>query len=97
MSQDTLGELYPLALLPAEEFRLAPWLWAQVVSDFALAHHEHRLPRDHLYRSLAPLYLGRVAAFFNELREEPAAPAAVLLRVAEAFEAQKPSLAARWR
>jgi hypothetical protein len=97
MSQGTLGELYPLALLPAEEFRLAPWLWARVVSDFALAHHERRLPRDHLYRSLAPLYLGRVAAFFNELRQEPGDPGAVLLRVAQAFEAEKPALAARWR
>jgi hypothetical protein len=97
MSQETLGELYPLALLAADEFRLPPWLWARVVSDFALAHHEHRLPRDHLYRSLAPLYLGRVAAFFNELRQEPAAPAAVLGRLADAFEAERPSLAARWR
>ncbi len=97
MSQETLGDLYPLALLAADEFALSPALWARVVSDFALAHHERRLPRDHLYRSLAPLYLGRVAAFFNELRPGVLAPAAALEHVARAFEAERTSLAARWR
>jgi len=98
LDESTLGELYPLALLAADEFELPAPLWARVVSDFAVAHHERRLPRDHLYRSLAPLYLGRVAAFFLELRHAPAgAAAAVLDRVTRAFEEEKPSLAARWR
>jgi hypothetical protein len=98
MSESTLGELYPLALLAPDEFALSPLLWARIVSDFAVAHHERRLPRDHLYRSLAPLYLGRVAAFFLEMRRAPAmAAAGVLDRGSRAFEEEKPYRAARWR
>jgi hypothetical protein len=98
MAESTLGELYPLALLAADEFELPPALWARIVADFAVAHHERRLPRDHLYRSLAPLYLGRVAAFFLELRQVPSRSAGTVLDgVSRAFEAEKPNLAARWR
>jgi hypothetical protein len=97
MADPTLAELYPLALLPADEFDLPPPLWARIVSDFAVAHHERRLPRDHLYRSLAPLYLGRVAALFLELQRAPRAAATVLRRVSQAFEEAKPDLVARWR
>ena len=73
-------------------------LWARVVSDFAVAHHERRLPRDHLLRVLTPLYLGRVAAFV--LETQAGAPSRVtdaLERVGQAFEAEKASLSARWR
>ena len=38
-------------------------LWARVVYDFALGHHYAVVHRDHLLRSLTPLYLGRTAAF----------------------------------
>jgi hypothetical protein len=98
MPEATLARLYPLALLSPEEFSLPPALWARVVSDFAVAHHERRLPRDHLLRSLTPLYLGRVAAFIGEARATP------LRRIPEtfekidrAFEAEKEHLVARWR
>jgi len=98
MPEPTLARLYPLALLAPDEFRLPPPLWARVVSDFAVAYHERRLPRDHLLRALAPLYLGRVAAFIVEAR------ATRLERIPEifekidrAFEAEKEHLVARWR
>ena len=38
-------------------------LWARVVYDFALGHHYGVVHRDHLLRSLVPLYLGRTAAY----------------------------------
>ena len=98
MPESTLARLYPLALMAPDEFRLPPPLWARVVSDFAVAYHERRLPRDHLLRALTPLYLGRVAAFVVEARATP------LDRIPEtfekidrAFEAEKEHLVARWR
>jgi hypothetical protein len=98
MGDETLGQLYPLGLLGADDFRFPAALWARVVSDFAVAHHERRLPRDHLLRVLTPLYLGRVAAFV--LETQAGAPSRVtdaLERVGQAFEAEKASLSARWR
>jgi glucosylglycerate synthase len=96
--ESTLARLYPLALLGADEFRLPPSLWARIVSDFAVAYHERRLPRDHLLRALTPLYLGRVAAFIVQARATP------LERIPEtfetidrAFEDEKQHLVDRWR
>jgi len=98
MPEATLARLYPLTLLEPEEFEFRPSLWARVTLDFAVAHHERRLPRDHLLRALTPLYLGRVAAF---LRTARAASRDGLLRsfdeIGRAFEAEKDDLGARWR
>jgi hypothetical protein len=98
LSDETLGQLYPLGLLEPEDFRFAPRLWARVVGEFAVAHHERRLPRDHLLRALTPLYLGRVAAFVLETRVSfPSGAVDALERVGLAFEAEKATLSARWR
>jgi hypothetical protein len=95
---ETLDELYPLGLLGADEFRFPSSLWARVAADFAVAHHERRVPRDHLLRALTPLYLGRVAAFVLETQGgAPSRVADALERVCLAFEAEKASLSARWR
>jgi hypothetical protein len=95
---ETLAQLYPLGLLAADEFRFPPHLWARVVSDFSVAHHERRLPRDHLLRALTPLYLGRVAGFVLETQGgAPSRAAEALERVCLAFEAEKAALSARWR
>jgi hypothetical protein len=98
LSDETLVQLYPLGLLGPEDFRFPPALWARVIADFAVAHHERRLPRDHLLRSLTPLYLGRIAAYVLETQAARSPRAAeVLERVCLAFEAEKPALSARWR
>jgi hypothetical protein len=98
MPEATLARLYPLALLEADEFEFAPALWARVVVDFAVAHHERRLPRDHLLRALTPLYLGRVAAFLRGAwAASPRALAEVFEQIGRAFETEQEGLAARWR
>ncbi len=98
MPEETLAQLYPLGILAVDEFRLSPSLWARVVSDFALAHHERRLPRDHLLRALTPLYLGRVAAFLREAHAaSPSLFPDLLEDIGRAFEREKEFLRARWR
>jgi hypothetical protein len=73
-------------------------LWARVVYDFALGHHYSVVHRDHLLRSLTPLYLARAAAFVLATRSAGAeASQAHLERVAAAFERQKPYLVEHWR
>lgn len=98
MREETLERLYPLGLLGPDEFRFPPADWARVVCDFAVAHHERRVPRDHLLRALTPLYLGRVAAFLYEARGVMAARLPELLdALGCAFVAERESLIARWR
>jgi hypothetical protein len=87
---DTLADLYPLADLAPEEFRFPPELWARVVLDFLLAWRFRVIHRDHLLRSLVPLYLGRTAALAQEVAGRPVGAVERLLEEqARAFEAAR--------
>jgi hypothetical protein len=94
----TLLELRKLARLPAAQFRMPDDLWASIVYDFVLGHRLRMISRDHLLRSMTPLYLGWIASYANEL--ESAGPPEVesrLERLSAVFEARKPYLLSRWR
>jgi glycosyltransferase involved in cell wall biosynthesis len=96
LAPDTLAEV--LALGGASRLRFPDDLWARVVYDFALGHHYSVVHRDHLLRSLAPLYLGRTAAFVLATQALGAAASqAQLDAVAVAFERQKTYLVEHWR
>jgi len=98
MPESTLARLYPLPLRASDEFQFPPALWARVVSDFAVAYHERRLPREHLLRALTPLYLGRVAAFVVQTRATPLGRIPETFETIDrAFEVEKEHLVARWR
>lgn len=91
-------ELRKLANAAMDQFRLDDELWAQIVYDFAVGYRMRTLPRDHLLRSLTPLYTGWLASIILQVRELPPEVAdARLERLAVAFEAQKPYLMSRWR
>jgi hypothetical protein len=96
LAPDTLSEV--LALADGPRFRFPDDLWARVVYDFALGHHYSVVHRDHLLRSLTPLYLGRTAAFVLATRGvDAAATQAYLEAVGVAFERQKAYLVEHWR
>jgi glucosylglycerate synthase len=98
LPDETLGALFPLEIVPVEEFAFPPRLWARVVCDFAVAHHERRVARDHLLRALTPLYLGRVAAFLREAQMGPLDHVPTLWEeTGRAFEAEADILRNRWR
>ncbi|MBI1734132.1 MAG: glycosyl transferase family 2 [Candidatus Rokubacteria bacterium] len=98
LAPETLGDVLGLDTVAADRFRFPNDLWARVVYDFALGYHYDVVHRDHLLRSLVPLYLGRTAAFVMEAEPRSAEGTEALLeRVAEAFERQKPYLTERWR
>ena len=80
------------------QFRFPDDLWARVVYDFALGYHYDVVHREHLLKSLVPLYLGRTAAFVLTTRDRSVtATEALLDNVGAAFERQKPYLVERWR
>jgi hypothetical protein len=98
LAAETLGDVLTLDVADPTRFRFPDDLWARIVYDFALGHHYSVVHRDHLLRSLVPLYLGRTAAFVVATRERSAvATEAYAEAVGAAFERQKPYLVDRWR
>jgi glucosylglycerate synthase len=98
LAPETLGDVLSLEPEDLGRFRFPDELWARVVYDFALGYHYNVVYRDHLLRSLVPLYLGRTAAFVLATRARPAAAVEdALASVAAAFERQKRYLVDRWR
>jgi hypothetical protein len=56
------------------------------------------LHRDHLLKSLTPLYLGRTASFVNETQQDGSdAVEQAIERLCRRFEHMKPYLQERWR
>jgi hypothetical protein len=97
LAPETLGDVLSLETDDLEHFRFPDDLWARVVYDAALAHHYAVIHREHLLRSLVPLYLGRTSAFVLAVRDRNAtASEAAAEAVARAFERQKPYLVERW-
>jgi glucosylglycerate synthase len=94
----SLLELRKLSRLPPDEFRMPDELWVRIVYDFALGHRLRTISRDHLLRSITPLYLGWIASYALEM--ETAGPVEIdarIERLAKAYEADKPYLVSRWR
>ena len=98
LGRGDLEEVLALAQLPDEAFYFPAALWARLVYDFALACHLRRLPREHVIKSLTPLYLGRTASFVNEVRDlDQEGSERVIEALCQEFEAQKSYLAVNWR
>jgi glucosylglycerate synthase len=96
LAPDTLGDV--LSLDRPGTFTFPDDVWARVVYDFALGHHYSVVHRDHLLRSLVPLYLGRTAAFVLAIEARTAESTnGATEAVGAAFERQKPYLVERWR
>ena len=98
LSPDTLGELLVLENATGRGLQFRDDLWARIVYEFALGHHYSVVHRDHLLRSLVPIYLGRTVAYVEATRTAIArATEDMLEETALAFERQKPYLVEHWR
>jgi hypothetical protein len=94
----TIVDLRALTEGPADRFRFDDRLWADTIYDFALGYALRVMPRDHLLRSLTPLYSGWLASFVLEM--QGAAPEEIdarIDRMCTGFEAEKRHLISRWR
>jgi hypothetical protein len=94
----TIVELRRLTEAEPDRFRFDDRLWASIVYDFALGYGLRVMPRDHLLRSLTPLYAGWLSSFALEMRT--ASLARIDERVEQvclAFETEKRYLISRWR
>jgi hypothetical protein len=62
-----LREVERLAALDDREFRFPIGLWARIIYDYAIAFHMKKLPKEHLLKSLVPLYVAKTASFILEV------------------------------
>jgi hypothetical protein len=94
---DTHAGLRALADRGARPEAYSDELWGRIVAEFAAAHASERLPRDHLFMALVPLYLGRYDAFVAAHRLEP--PQAVREQIdalGDVFERLRPHWIECW-
>jgi len=93
-----LLELRKLSRAPADQFRLPDDLWVRIIYDFAVGYRHRTISRDHLLRSITPIYLGSIASYALEMKT--AGVGEIESRIegqSRAYEANKSYLVSRWR
>lgn len=94
---ETAHRIASIGRLSDRDFHFPPDLWVHLVYDFAVAYQKGAVHRDHLLKSMVPLYLGWVASF---IKENGAASAREVEERVEAlcrvFEEMKPYLTEHW-
>ncbi|MGB9628541.1 MAG: glycosyltransferase [Thermodesulfobacteriota bacterium] len=94
---ETAHWLESIARLSDEAFSFPQDLWVRLIYDFAIAYHRGFLHREHLLKSMIPLYLGRVASFVKENMDSSAGEVEKWIEsLCQAFEQMKPYLIERW-
>ncbi len=98
LTPENLAQLETLAALPPDRFYFPGDLWARIIYDFAVVFNKGASDPYQVVASLYPLYLGRLAAFGQEVAglsfvgyEGTVAAQAV------EFEEGRPYLKARWQ
>lgn len=98
LSPETLGQILALGIQESDEFHFPSDLWVQVVYEFALAYHDQVLHREHLLKSLTPLYLGQIASFVLDTQHGETQQVELAVEsLCRRFETMKPYLRDRWR
>jgi glycosyltransferase involved in cell wall biosynthesis len=94
---ETVLWLESIGRLSNEAFLFPQDLWVRVVYDFAIAYYKGSVHREHLLKSMIPLYLGRVASFVRENQDSSAREVEEKIEhLCEVFEEMKPYLIERW-
>ncbi len=97
LAPETFAGVQELGRRSGDSFRFPAPLWVRTVYDYAAAFHAGVLNREHLLRSLTPLYLGRTASFVLETADADAdAVEEILEELCLEYERSKPYLAERW-
>lgn len=97
LSSETTHGLESMGRLSEEAFSFPQDLWVRIIYDFAVAYHRGSVHREHLLKSMIPLYLGKVASFVKENQESSAREVDEKMEsLCNVFEEMKPYLIERW-
>ncbi len=98
MPEEILACLRNASLQGRDKFHIPDDMWASVVYNFALAMHKKVMNKEHLLKSLTPLYIGRTASFVIEnWKSEADEVEARIENVCLAFESKKSMLVSSWK
>ncbi len=83
--------------LQEEEFYIPDDIWVKIIYSFAIAAHKKLLNKEHLLKSITPLYLGKVASFVIETGESSASDVEEKIEgLCISFENMKEILVINW-
>ncbi|MBM4349334.1 MAG: glycosyltransferase [Deltaproteobacteria bacterium] len=95
---ETTRWLESIEKLSDEAFFLPHDLWVRLIYEFAIAYHQGLVHREHLLKSMIPLYLGKVASFVKENVDSSAIEVEKKIEsLCQVFEGMKPYLVERWK
>lgn len=93
----TLDFLRRLAGTSGDGFHMPDSLWVDIIYSFALAAHQNILNKEHLLKSVTPLYIGRTASFVIEAWESSGPEVEEKIEnLCREYEKNKPSFSDRW-
>jgi len=94
---DIITALDEAARQPVERFHIPEELWVETIHHFAVVAYRKSMNREHLLKSLTPLYIGRTASFVLETKDSDAdAVEEKIETLCRVFEEKKPQLLTRW-
>ncbi len=97
LAPETADRLQSAGRVSDEAFSFPQDLWVRLVYDFVAGFHKGWVHREHLLKSMIPLYLGWVASFVNANRESSAGKVEEKIEsLCNAFEEMKSYLIERW-
>ncbi len=83
--------------LSKDSFHIPDDIWVELISNFALASHKKMINKEHLLKSLTPLYIGKTASFVAETAgSDPSEVEDKIERLCRIFEEKKPFLITSW-
>jgi hypothetical protein len=95
--QEIITYLHRVQALQKKEFHIPDDIWAKIIYSFAIAAHKKLLNKEHLLKSLTPLYIGKVASFVVETWEGSASEVEEKIeKLCISFEHEKNYLLTNW-
>jgi len=97
LSGEIIDFLHRAEGFPKERFNIPDEIWVEIIYGFALALHKKAINKEHLLKSLTPLYIGKTASFVIETWDSDAHEVEEKIeQLCKTFEAQKPVLLEKW-
>lgn len=97
LPETVIGYLNKTSGLPKEKILIPDEIWVEIIYSFAIAAHKRLINKEHLLKSLTPLYIGRTASFVLETWQSNAEEVEEKIEnLCKVFEDKKGLLISKW-
>ena len=97
LSKEVINFLHMADGVSKEEFNIPDEVWVDIIYSFAIASHKKVISKEHLLKSLTPLYIGRTASFVKETWNSDASEVeGKIEHLCRIFEERKTLFIERW-